>query len=43
MSERWIWAKVGRECLMEAVRFELSLEEFESKERGLVQSRQWVV
>lgn len=37
-----MWARVGKECFMEVMRFELSLEEFESKEIGLVQSRQWV-
>lgn len=34
-----MWARVRRECFTEVVRFELSLEEFESKEIGLVQSR----
>lgn len=27
-----MWASVGRECFMEVVRFELSLEEFESRD-----------
>lgn len=38
-----MWARVGNECFMEVVRFELSLEEFESKEIGLAKSRQWIV
>lgn len=29
-----MWAGMGRECFMEIVRFELSLEEFKSKEIG---------
>lgn len=34
-----MWARVGRECFMKVVRFELSLEEFESRGRfGSVQT-----
>lgn len=28
-----MWPRVGRECFIEVVRFELSLEEFESRDR----------
>jgi len=38
-----MWATVGRECFMQVSRFKLNLEEFESKEIGLAQSREWIV
>lgn len=34
-----MWVRVGNECFMEVVRFELSFEEFELKEIGLVKFR----
>lgn len=32
-----LWARIGKEYFMKVVRFELSLEEFKSKEIGLAQ------